>query len=80
MIIVAKTLDLMSVWNAYFWLTLVITFIVTAITVRLPPLSNMDDHSEFHEPEGQAGSRLKTAWQEGMEVAQEISTISAKCF
>lgn len=71
MIIVAKTLDLMSIWNAYFWLTLVITFVVTAITVRLPPLSKMDNHSEFQEPEGQAGSRLKTAWQEGMEVARK---------
>ncbi|GAB2711737.1 YjiH family protein [Halomonas garicola] len=50
MIIVAKTLDLMSVWNTYFWLTLLITFAVTAITVRLPPLATMDDTSEDGEP------------------------------
>lgn len=31
MIIVAKTLGLMAQWNFYFWSTLVITFIITAI-------------------------------------------------
>lgn len=41
MIIVAKTLNLMAIWNLYFWLTLLVTFVVTAITVRLPPLSRM---------------------------------------
>src|SRR5699024_9293447 len=39
MIIIAKTLDLMSVWNSYFWVTLIVTFLVTAITVRIWPLS-----------------------------------------
>jgi nucleoside recognition membrane protein YjiH len=39
MIIVARTLGLMEMWNLYFWSTLVITFIVTAITVRIWPLS-----------------------------------------
>ncbi|AQU81928.1 MAG: YjiH family protein [Halomonas sp.] len=69
MIIVARTLDLMAVWNLYFWLTLLITFIVTAVTVRLPPLSRMDDSAEYGEPEAVAGKRLSTAWQTGLEVA-----------
>ncbi|TVP44012.1 MAG: YjiH family protein [Halomonas sp.] len=69
MIIVARTLDLMVVWNLYFWLTLLITFIVTAVTVRLPPLSRMDDSAEYGEPEAVAGKRLSTAWQTGLEVA-----------
>ncbi|WP_415782918.1 YjiH family protein [Bacillus manliponensis] len=38
MIIIAKTLNIMHLWNMYFWTTLVVTFIVTAITVRVPPL------------------------------------------
>ncbi|HDI7496909.1 TPA: YjiH family protein [Staphylococcus aureus] len=38
MIIVAKTLGLMPHWNLYFWITLVITFVVTAITAWLPPI------------------------------------------
>lgn len=61
MIIVARTLDLMSVWNAYFWLTLSITFLVTAITVRLPPLSSMDNNAADNEPAATAGKRLLTA-------------------
>lgn len=43
MIIVAKTLGLMEHWNKFFWITLVVTFIVTAITARLYPLKNKDD-------------------------------------
>lgn len=43
MIIVAKTLNIMELWNLYFWTTLVITFIVTAITVRIRPLNSKSD-------------------------------------
>ena len=75
MIIVARTLDLMSVWNWYFWLTLVITFIVTAITVRLPPLAGMDDHKRDGEPEAVAGKRLSTAWQAGTEIAANAPSL-----
>jgi len=32
MLIVAKTLDLMAIWNLYFWSTLLITFAVTAVS------------------------------------------------
>ncbi|WFD09889.1 YjiH family protein [Tepidibacter hydrothermalis] len=39
MIIIAKTLDLMSMWNAYFITTLIVTCSVTSITARIPPLS-----------------------------------------
>ena len=39
MIIVAKTLGLLDYWLAYFWLTLFVTFIVTAITARIFPLN-----------------------------------------
>lgn len=46
MVIVAKTLSLTETWNAYFFGTLVVTFLVTAITVRLPPLAKMDNTSE----------------------------------
>ena len=43
MIIVAKTLGLMDMWNFYFFSTLGITFLVTAITVRMYPLSAKSD-------------------------------------
>ncbi|MGM0986098.1 MAG: YjiH family protein [Pseudomonadota bacterium] len=75
MIIVAKTLDLMDVWNLYFWLTLLITFIVTAVTVRLPPLSRMDDSAADGEPQAVPGKRLTTAWQTGLEVAAKAPSL-----
>ncbi|MGO3058424.1 MAG: YjiH family protein [Halomonas sp.] len=75
MIIVARTLDLMSIWNLYFWLTLLITFIVTAITVRLPPLANMDDHKNDGEPEAVPGKRLSTAWQAGTDIAAKAPSL-----
>lgn len=75
MVIVARTLDLMSVWNLYFWLTLAITFVVTAITVRLPPLSGMDDAKLYGEPMAATGQRLKTAWHTGLEVAEKAPSL-----
>lgn len=38
MIIVANTLGIIEYWNLYFWFTLAVTFIVTAITVQIPPI------------------------------------------
>ena len=43
MIIVAKTLGIIEHWNIYFWVTLVVCFTVTAITLRIPPLSRVPD-------------------------------------
>ncbi|MDC8804018.1 YjiH family protein [Halomonas pacifica] len=71
MIIVARTLDLMGVWNLYFWLTLLITFVVTAITVRLPPLAGMSDDKRDGEPTSVPGKRLTTAWRTGLAVAEQ---------
>src|SRR5690625_616220 len=38
MVIIARTLDFMHIWNLYFWVTLIVTFLVTAITVRIWPI------------------------------------------
>ena len=54
MVIVAKTLGLMDVWLWYFLGTLAVTFLVTAITVRIPPLSRIPDEvapGAVHHPE-----------------------------
>ena len=75
MIVVASTLDIMHIWNTYFWVTLVVTFLVTAITVRIWPLNKVSE--EYYEgqegvPEREGkGNRLKAAWEEGMSVANE---------
>lgn len=75
MIIVAKTLDLMAIWNLYFWLTLVVTFVVTAITVRLPPLSRMSDEKLGDEPHAPRGKRLITAWYVGLDAAHRAPSL-----
>lgn len=43
MLIVAKTLDLTGIWNLYFWSTLLITFAVTVVSVRLWPLTRLSN-------------------------------------
>jgi len=68
MVVVASTLDLMGSWNTYFWSTLLITFAVTAVTVRIWPLSRVQDtYFEDVEPQPEAdgrGERFSLAWRE----------------
>lgn len=79
MIIVAKTLGIMDLWNEYFWITLVVTFIVTAITARLRPLSKKPDeyyNNQKGEPEMyKSGNIFKVAWEAGLESAQNSTPI-----
>lgn len=70
MLIVAKTLDIMHLWLPYFFLTFAVTFLVTAITVRIPPLSRIpDDFFAGATPQPEAkvtGRRAATAWNEAL--------------
>ena len=79
MIVVAKTLDLMEIWNTYFWVTFLVTFLVTAITVRIWPLSKMKD-SFYEDKEGDREvlvkkDRFKHAWREAMATADTAPTL-----
>lgn len=74
MVVIANTLDLMHMWNFYFWTSLVITFAVTAISIRLWPLHKMSD--EFIDGEGDPEKvikekRLQEAWHEALRVADK---------
>lgn len=79
MIIVAKTLGIMNLWTKYFWITLVVTFIVTAITARLRPLSNKSNeyyNNQKGDPEiSKGGNMLKNAWEAGIEASQNSVSI-----
>ncbi|WP_206696887.1 YjiH family protein [Marinomonas algicola] len=75
MVIVAKTLGLMEVWNVFFWSTLIITFMVTAITVRLPPLRSFDDSKSVPDLETLEGSRVQHAVSEGLTVARQSAPL-----
>jgi nucleoside recognition membrane protein YjiH len=75
MVVVAKTLGLMDKWNAYFWGTLVITFIVTAITTMLYPLSKKSDKGYndkpvILEPTAEKGMLFSTALEEGLNACE----------
>lgn len=70
MLIVAKTLEIMHLWLPYFFLTFAVTFLVTAIVVRIPPLSKIEDSyfwSATAQPEEMVKSRrLATAWRDAL--------------
>lgn len=79
MVIVAKTLDLMGQWMTYFWVTFLVTFMVTAITVRIWPLNSIPD--EYHpdakpQPEEEVtGNRLHAAWREARETVASAPSL-----
>lgn len=77
MIVIAKTLNLMSHWNLYFFVTLFVTFAVTAITTRIPPISRMS--TEYYDtPEVEEdlsdlsfNSKVSLAWERGLTTVKE---------
>jgi nucleoside recognition membrane protein YjiH len=69
MIIVAKTLGLMDIWNFYFWTTLAVTFIVSAITARIWPLSSLAHETDRDQALPAGRSRLSVAVETGLEQA-----------
>ncbi len=73
MVIVAKTLQLMPIWNTYFWTTLGITFVVTALSVRIRPLSGKSsayfENRHSISPGRQDKKLLFAAWQAGINSA-----------
>lgn len=78
MVVVAKTLGLMPIWNTYFWVTFLVTFAVTALTARLWPLSRMSD--EYYDGKGDpeqkvTGSYMKQAWSEAMKAVGQSKGI-----
>jgi len=79
MVIVANTLGIMEHWLLYFWLTLVVTFIVTAITARLYPLNKKLDtyyNNQVGDPEKVvSGNRFKMAYEEGMAAFDKAPTV-----
>lgn len=81
MVIVAKTIGLMDMWNLYFWVTLIVTFIVTAITAHIWPLNRIkDDYYEGSVPQPELqpeGSRLTAAWNEAQETVKQAPSLLA---
>ncbi len=80
MVVVAKTLDLMDKWNFYFWSTLLITFVVTAITARVFPTSKIpDEYMEGVTPDPEEvikTNRFKTALNEAITVSENSGSVA----
>jgi len=79
MIVVANTLGLMDRWLLYFWLTLIVTFVVTAITARIYPLSKKPN-TYYNDQEGSPekvvkGNRFKMAYIEGMKAFDNAPSV-----
>ena len=82
MIITLSTLDLMEHWNLFFWTSLIITFIATAITARIYPLSKMPEtyyNPNLPKPEEEVRkngvSIFKQAFDNGIENAMHSDSV-----
>ena len=79
MIIVAKTANLIEIWNFYFWSTLVICFATTAIVVRIWPIKVIpDDYIDGKgkpEVEIKGKSIWKAAIDEGLTAAYQSGPV-----
>lgn len=81
MIVIAKTLNLMIIWNLYFWTTLIVTAAVTACTVKIWPIRNMDD-SYYDQPYEEDDTshlkgmeKLRFAWSKAMEAVESSPNV-----
>ncbi|MEJ9233177.1 YjiH family protein [Peribacillus butanolivorans] len=85
MVVGLEILGLMHMWNLFFWLTLIITFLVTAITARIWPLSKMKNeyNNETVPTERNViakGRYLKTAWDTAMEAVDKSPGFFRNCW
>ena len=83
LLVVAKTLGLMDYWSTYFFVAMLVTFIVTAITARLWPLCSIPETyfggEKAPEP-AMEGSLFSRAWQTGIKTAGEQEPVLRLCF
>jgi len=79
MIIIAKTAQFMDIWNFYFWSTLAICFLVTAVTVRLWPITSVPNTyvDDVGKPEIPVVGKsiFKAAVEEGLQAASMSGSI-----
>ncbi|MEB6169887.1 YjiH family protein [Staphylococcus pseudoxylosus] len=79
MIIVANTLGIIEYWNLYFWFTLAVTFIVTAITVQIPPIRTEKTTTYQDQPYKEEIRRdmplLKESWLEAKIAVKDSKTL-----
>ncbi len=75
MIVVARTLGLMEHWGFFFWGTMAVTFVVTAVTAWLPPIAGMAHDRSGDLPPPAGVSRLRLALDAGVQRYRERDTV-----
>jgi nucleoside recognition membrane protein YjiH len=83
LLVVARTLKLMDHWTLYFWVSLIVTFIVTAVTAHIWPLHSYPDTYFEDKPDVDpepTGNRLRSAWETGIEVAGKTEPLAKMTF
>lgn len=76
MVVVAKTLDLMPHWSAFFWSTFLVTFAVTAITARLWPLAGMsNERTNPDDFERDGAISIGRAFRIGLDTAEQATSL-----
>lgn len=82
LLVVARTLGLMDLWTTYFFVSMFVTFIVTALTARIWPFSAIPDTyftGEKATVPKEEGSRLERAWKLGLETAAAQPPVLKLC-
>lgn len=83
MVIVARTLDLMDLWIPFFFASMAITFVTSAIVARLYPLNRIPDTycngiNNADDEEIRDGSYLQTAVKEALKTAHSaVDTLTS---
>lgn len=77
MVIIAKTLGLMEIWNLYFWGAMLVTFSVTAVSARIYPLSRLPSAAIPEVPLAAGESRLRAAWNAGLSQAAGAPSLAS---
>jgi len=79
MIVIATNLQLMDRWLFFFWTSLLVTFLVTAISSRIPPISTIStDYYEGATPKPEEvikTKRFQTAYGDAMEAAARSGNV-----
>lgn len=82
LVVIAKTTDIMNYWTEYFFTSLFVTFAITAITVRIKPLSTLPD-TYYKGMEGILeekieGNMFKGALSEGLKICEEAGPVGKR--
>ena len=78
MVIVARTLGLMENWKMFFWTTLLVTYLVSAITPRLYPLRSINNgyyHGSGNPEPALKGNLLLNAVRSGLAAVEKSGSL-----